>query len=424
VSESTQHEDAVLTAWYSQAGVLDLAWLNHPSRHHVRWRQPEGRWVMAKRRFSGGEALARHLAKKPPADLYVSTSAWLDPVNLPGLRDDTKPAPVLLDHLVVFDMDLGPFSMKRLEEVRKRTSTLLLWLNQHTELELLHVTFSGAKGFHVVLRDPDRTPFEVAEPREREQAVREHRQRLLERVMAAGHAVDPTVTADTRRIIRVPGSLHGRTRWACTVLEDGFIHQPLRGWVGTLPKATDAEVMPKRPPRQAKKAGAKQQPAAARPERLSLEVSTHVVGTKDRTAVVALLPNKINDERRLEPFLDALPDDVAPLGIFDVGQRFLIVVPRAFPRARAMAVFEEMGLKAIASRHRADEHAWIPLLESTEESLEGITPRGWSRLGDEVGHPWSRPHVELCHRLGLSAPASPGDLAGSAEPAMRFAHRR
>ena len=89
-----------------------------------------------------------------------------------------------------------------------------------------------------------------------------------------------------------------------------------------------------------------------------------------------------------------------------------------------MAVFEEMGLKAIASRHRADEHAWIPLLESTEESLEGITPMRWSRLDQEVGHPWSRPHVELCHRLGLSAPKAAGDLAGSAEPAMRFAHRR
>ena len=416
--------DEGLSAWYSQAGVLDLAWLDHPSRHHVRWRQTGGRWVMAKRRFSGGETLARHLSKQPPADLYVSTSAWLDPVNLPGLRDETRPAPVLLDHLVVFDLDLGPFSMKRLETVRKRTSDLIAWLDEHTNLVLLHVTFSGAKGFHVVLRDPDRTPFELPEPREREQAVREHRQRLLERVLAEGHAVDPTVTADTRRIIRVPGSLHGRTRWACTVLENGLIHQPLRRWVDTLPRASDAQTMPKRPPRETKERKTKQVKPPPRAERLTLEVSTHVVGTKDRTAVVALLPNKVDDEQRLEAFLNGLPEDVAPLGIFEVGQRFLIVVPRAFPRARAMAVFDEMGLKAVASRHKADEHAWIPLLESAGESLEGITPRGWSRLDHEVRHPWSRPHVELCHRLGLSAPASPGDLAGSAEPAMRFALRR
>ena len=108
-------------------------------------------------------------------------------------------------------------------------------------------------------------------------------------------------------------------------------------------------------------------------------MSTHVVGTKDRTAVVALLPNKINDERRLESFLDALPDDVAPLAVFEAGGRFLVVALRAFPRARAMAVFEEMGLKAIASRHRADEHAWI-LCWKHGESLEGSRPCG--------GHGW------------------------------------
>lgn len=424
MTEKEHGEEVALKAWYAQPDVVDLSWLDHPSRHHVRWRQTGGRWVMAKRRFSGGPSLQRHMAERPPADLYVSTSAWLDPVNLPGLRDETKAAPVLLDHLVVFDMDLGPFSLKRLEQVRKRTSALLLWLTEHTDLDLLHVTFSGGKGFHVVLRDPDRTPFEVAEPREREQAVRKHRQALLERVMAAGHAVDPTVTADTRRIIRVPGSLHGRTRWACTVLEENLIHQPLRHWVDALPRADDAQTMPKRPPRQPKKTKTKQNIVAQRPDRLSLEANTHVAGTKDRTAIVALLPSKIHDEHRLESFLDDLPKDLAPLAVFEAGDRFLMIVPRALPRARAVAVFDEMGLKAIASRHRADEHAWIPLLESTGESLEGITPRGWSRMDHEVGHPWSRPHLELCHRLGLSAPKAAGDLAGSAEPAMRFAHRR
>ena len=185
--------------------------------------------------------------------------------------------------------------MKRLVEVRKRTSALLHWLTQHTKLELL-ITFSGGKGFHVVLRDPDRTPFEVAEPREREGVVREHRQALLERVMAAGHAVDPTVTADTRRIIRVPAASTG-ARGGRAPSPRGLIHQ-LRRWVSTLPRATDAEVMPKRPPRQAKRR-ARQQPAAPRPERLSS--AEHPRGgheRQDRGGGAA--PSKINDERRLE----------------------------------------------------------------------------------------------------------------------------
>ena len=149
-----------------------------------------------------------------------------------------------------------------------------------------------------------------------------------------------------------------------------------------------------------------------------------MVGTKDRTALVAVLPTKVTDEAELERTLAGLPDDVAPLATFEVGGRYLLVAPRAFPRSRAIAVLEGMGLKAIAARHRADEHAWISLLVSETAAPDEITPLGWSRLGAEVGHPWSRPHLELCHRLGLDAPPSTGDIAGSAEPALRFAKRR
>ena len=414
----------VLKAWYAQPKVLDLTWLAHPSRHHVRWRQPGGRWVMAKRRFSGSEALSRHLSDKPPSDLYVSTSSWLDPVDLPALRDETRAAPVLLDHLVVFDLDHGPFSRSRLETVRKRTSHLVHWLNEHTDLALIHVTFSGGKGFHVVLRDPDRTAFAEPEPRVREGQVRAQRQALLQRVLDAGHEVDSTVTADTRRIIRMPGSLHGGTRWACTVLEEGQIHRPLRTWVDGLPRAEDAVAMPKRPPKVRKAQPRTTEPRSLEEETLSLEVSTHVVGTKDRTAIVALLPVNLNDAPTRDAYLAKFPDDVAPMAVFDVGQRHLLVVPRAFPRARAIAVLEGIGQEALAARHRADEHAWTALMNAQGESMQGIQPRGWVRLDHEVGHPWSRPHLELCHRLGLPAPPSAGELAGSEEPAMRFARRR
>ena len=201
----------------------------------------------------------------------------------------------------------------------------------------------------------------------------------------------------------------------------GLIHQPLRRRGQHLPRATDAEVMPKRPPRQAKKASVKQQPAAPRPERLSLEVSTHVVGTKDRTAVVRCSRARSTMSAGWNPSSTPFPTTWlrSPSRLEAVSWWS----PPCLPRARAMAVFEEMGLKAIASRHRADEHAWMPLLESTAESLEDgalTVVTSWSK----VGHPWSRPHVELCHRLGLTAPEAVGDLAGSAEPAMRFAHRR
>ena len=416
-----------LRSWYRSPEQLNMGWLDHPSRHHVRWRGLDGRWIMAPRRFSSGAALSRYFGERPPADLYVSTSAWLDPVDLPSLRDHSRPAPVLLDHFVVFDLDLGPFSLRRLEEVRARTSRLVSWLSAHTDLDLVQVTFSGSKGFHVVLRDPDRTPFSIPDPGEREAAVREARKALLEEVMAAGHDVDPTVTADTRRIIRLPGSVHGATGWACTVLSMEQVHRPLKGWVGALPRLEGALKMPVRPRRvpRSREAAPKSTGGAKEDiERFTLEVSTHVSGTKDRTAIMGWIPEAVVRRRGLEAFLGDLPSELAPLAVFKVESRHLLVSPRAWPRPRAIALMESLGMNAIAARHRADDHAWIPLVETTSEATCGVAPLMLMRTQQSSSHPWSRPHLELCHRLGLTVPPGDGEVAGTDEPALRFARRR
>ena len=60
-----------------------------------------------------------------PTDVYVSTSSWLDPINLPRIKDTKRPSPILLDHLVVFDIDIRPFCLTRLEEARKATLAAL-----------------------------------------------------------------------------------------------------------------------------------------------------------------------------------------------------------------------------------------------------------------------------------------------------------
>ncbi|DAC10318.1 MAG: hypothetical protein CBD01_008190 [Euryarchaeota archaeon TMED141] len=52
MTEKEHGEEVALKAWYAQPDVLNLGWLDHPSRHHVRWRQSGGKWVMAKRRIS------------------------------------------------------------------------------------------------------------------------------------------------------------------------------------------------------------------------------------------------------------------------------------------------------------------------------------------------------------------------------------
>ena len=57
--------------------------------------------------------------------MYVSTSAWLNPVKLPKIKDKKTPAPVMIDHLIVFDIDIPPFSRRNMERARKAAVDLL-----------------------------------------------------------------------------------------------------------------------------------------------------------------------------------------------------------------------------------------------------------------------------------------------------------
>ena len=95
-------------SWYG-SNRPDLDWLDKPSRHQFRWRQVNDRWVTASRQFSTAESLQTVLAKQGPRDVYIGTSAWLTPLDLPKRAEEERPQPILLDHLVVFDIDERPF---------------------------------------------------------------------------------------------------------------------------------------------------------------------------------------------------------------------------------------------------------------------------------------------------------------------------
>ena len=129
-----------------------------------------------------------------------------------------KPAPILLDHLVVFDIDKTPFCRRRLESARKVADSLLNWLEKNENLELKYVAYSGSKGFHIVLKDLDREKFSLPDPRKRNNSLKMRGKNYCKEYLML-FDVDKTVTADTRRIIRLPSSLHGKTGWVCTIID-------------------------------------------------------------------------------------------------------------------------------------------------------------------------------------------------------------
>ena len=238
-------EDELSTYYFDRE--IDLSWLNKSSRHQFRWKSLKGPWVTSDRRISSSKKLIQLFSNSIPTDVYVSTSSWLNPVNLPRIKDTKKPSPILLDHLVVFDIDIRPFCLIRLEEARKATLNLRNWLIENTDIKIRHITFSGSKGFHIIAEDPNRVPFSEPDPVLREEKVKSQRKQLLNQVIEAGHPVDKVVTADTRRVIRLPGTIHGKTGWICTILNNEWIESPVNEWINEIPKHESAIKIPKRP---------------------------------------------------------------------------------------------------------------------------------------------------------------------------------
>ena len=171
---------------YYQNHNVDISWLEKPSQHEFRWRCFDGSWRKSKRRVSSIETFRKSISRDNPSDIYFSTSSWLEPIDLPNLSDETKPHPILLNHLIVFDIDFAPLSLENLEQARLTTLNLHKWILKNYDYELLSISFSGSKGFHLFYNDPDRSLFSIENAKERELAVKEDRNNLLQEVLMAG----------------------------------------------------------------------------------------------------------------------------------------------------------------------------------------------------------------------------------------------
>lgn len=434
--ESPEWTESSLSEHYSDGSGIDLSWLDKPTMHQFRWRTLKGPWVTSRKRISSGKSLVKSFDSLP-TDVYVSTSSWLDPVNLPRLNDSKRPSPILIDHMVVFDIDMRPFCRSRLEIARKETLRLREWVIENTDLKIRHVSFSGSKGFHIVAIDPDRSPFEEPDPVKREQVVRENRKALLGRVIEAGHDVDPVVTADTRRIIRLPGTLHGSTGWVCSVLEEGMLERPVGEWISDISKHENASSMPRRPPIQIprfksrKKTAARSSPViSTSQEFVSLEVSSHVPGTKDRSALVAWLPVRWGGAsesiERAQREFDSI--DLGPVAYLHDGARVLAIIPRAIPRDFLLSRIGRIGIRGLENDLRRFEHSWVRISGRMAEGdweaeMEPITVLGYDS-SERCMHPWSAPHLDLCKRLGLPIRYGAGDISGKPKASIRVAVRR
>jgi hypothetical protein len=218
---------------FYQHHLPDLSAITDLSHRHFRILLPRGTFLKLQDRIRSEEVLRRWLVRYRPSDVYYSTSCWLVPERI-GRRERTPVSDnIFLSSDIVFDIDRSPFSLDNLEQARRDTLRLVTFCDEHG-LPVKYIAFSGSKGFHVICTDTRR--YDDPDPLVREDMAKAARKEIIARVLAEGIAIDTKITTDTRRIIRVPGTINSKTGYICTVLARDQLVQPVSAILKYVPR--------------------------------------------------------------------------------------------------------------------------------------------------------------------------------------------
>ena len=416
---------------YYQNHEVDFTWLEKPSQHEFRWRCADGSWRKSKRRVSSIETFRKSISQDNPSDLYFSTSSWLNPIDLPRLSDETRPHPILLNHLIVFDIDFAPLSLENLEQARTTTLKLQNWIEKNYDYELISISFSGSKGFHLFYHDLDRSLFSIENASEREHAVKAARNKLLQEVLLAGFKVDPRITADTRRIIRLPGSIHGKTGLLCHRISLERLTKSVDSWINQVPSFLGQLEMPKTAKAQDKTTVTKylkEKEEQVEQHTYMMEVSNHLPGTKDRSALIFWTPYSWGTGAKCFERLNTLieKENLDCCAIFSDGERVLFICPESITRAKVVKILSELGIEKLSENLKQREHYWVRISGIMDD--DGIwhnEPKFISIINNNNStSTFSKAHLTLLTKLGIPIDNSQHDkLAGNSEPSIRMVVR-
>jgi len=201
---------------YYKSNPIDLAVITAVNFRHFRFRLADGSFYKVKRKIRDLRDLREHLVRKVPLDVYYSTACWLNPHLLGSRVEKDVLRNVLISCDLAFDIDLGG-KIKTLEDARQQVMAMNEFLKSKG-INVRYSAFSGGKGFHVVCDDPWNDEISEEDPIKREVEAIERRKRMVEEVKGEGIEFDEKVTVDTRRIIRLPGTINSKTGFVCTVL--------------------------------------------------------------------------------------------------------------------------------------------------------------------------------------------------------------
>ena len=206
---------------YYRNNPVDLGAISELKFRHFRFRLPNGSFYKIKRKITNAQDLMPYLIEYSPLDVYYSTACWLNPHMIASKLDKDILRNIMLSCDLSFDIDVNK-DIKNLEEARLNAVELSDFLSSR-DIQPRYTAFSGSKGFHIVCDDPWKGQYIDMDPHKRETFAVEKRKEIVEEVREEGVIFDEKVTVDTRRIIRVPSTIHSRTGNPCTVISRNLL---------------------------------------------------------------------------------------------------------------------------------------------------------------------------------------------------------
>ena len=154
--------------------------------------------------FENVHKLRAFLIEHQPMHVYFSVAKYEDPGN----NDMMVKREGWIGSDLIFDIDDDHLPVPTLEEAAFHLVMLKEVLIKKFGLKDITYAFSGSRGYHAHVRD------------ESIQTLNNHeRQQITEYIEQFGIGIDVPVTCDTARLIRLPGSIHGKTGKKCEVIE-------------------------------------------------------------------------------------------------------------------------------------------------------------------------------------------------------------
>ena len=214
---------------------------------------------------------------------------------------------------------------------------------------MINISFSGNKGFHLIYRDKDRQLFCIENLLDREKAVKNNRTQLVQDILANGFEIDARVTADTRRIIRLPGTINSKTGWYCHKINYEMLNLPIKDFISSIPKHPLAIDIPKSAKSKKKKSKPGSKPKLSSQYNTCLEVSNHLPGTKDRSALICWLPKSWGDLQSAVDKAKLIIQDekLGSCGFWHSYGRVLMICPRSIPRAKLVKIFKKASITSV-----------------------------------------------------------------------------